>query len=376
MGEEIGIRMGGLSLIPPKGVESRSISEENRTGARGAGGKAGKGRKGAAAVTPFGKGATHILAEIDGPGCIRHIWITTPPDYILQDRNLILRIYWDGQAHPSVECPLSDFFGVAHGRRRPYASALTVMAEGRGLNCFFAMPFRQHCRITLENDSGQDVLHLFYQVDYTVGDPLEAETAYFHAQFRRQNPTVLKEDYVALDGVEGKGRFLGCVVGLRTLEKFWWGEGEFKFYLDGDTDYPTLCGTGSEDYACSAWGLGVHHAPYHGCPLYVNSGNDNLDDLVSFYRWHVLDPIYFHENIRVTIQQIGCALVEQVKERVDSGELEVPFPLFPGQSHTFFERQDDYCSTAFWYQTLPTVLFPTLPDHALRSIHLERRATE
>lgn len=368
--------LGGLPLVPPAGVESRSISWENRTGAKGAGGQAGNGRKGSPAISPLAAGETVTLAEMEGPGCVRHIWITTPPDLPLQDRNLILRFYWDGQAQPSVECPLGDFFGIAHGRRRPFSSALTSMPEGRGLSCFYAMPFRRHCRITAENDSGEDIRHLFYQVDYTVGDSLDADTGYFHAQFRRQNPTVLKEDYVLLDGVEGRGRFLGCVVGVRTLDQHWWGEGEFKFYLDADTDFPTICGTGAEDYVCSAWGLGAHQTPYHGCPLYARGAEKGLDALVSFYRWHILDPIWFHRNLRVTVQQMGGAGVEEIRARVERGELEVPTPFTEGQTFTLFERQDDFSSAAFWYQPLPTAPFPALPDRALRSVGLELRPSE
>ena len=264
------VDVGGLPLVPHEGLTSRSASQENPTGAKGRGGQAGQTRKGAPCITPFRAGEIVTLADIDGPGCIRHVWLTTPPGNPGHDRNLIVRCYWDGQAQPSVECPLGDFFGMAHGRRRPFASALTSMPEGRGLSCYYAMPFRQHARITLENDAGEDVPLLFYQVDYTQGDHLDEQTGYFHAQFRRENPTTLRQDYVVLDGVEGRGRFLGCVIGVRTLDAHWWGEGEFKFYLDGDTDYPTICGTGAEDYACSAWGLGVHHTPYHGCPLYVH----------------------------------------------------------------------------------------------------------
>ncbi|HZP80399.1 MAG TPA: glycoside hydrolase family 172 protein [Chthonomonadaceae bacterium] len=371
-----GISLGGLPLTPPPGVESRAITAENPEGAKGAGGRAGNGRKGAPALSPLPAGQTVTLADIQGPGCIRHIWITTPPGYPLQDRNVILRFYWEGQEQPSVECPLGDFFGMAHGRRRPFASALTLMPEGRGLSCYYTMPFRQRARITVENDSGEDVAHLFYQIDYTVGDELTADTACFHAQFRRQNPTTLKQDYVILDGVQGRGRFLGCVVGLRTLDDHWWGEGEFKFYLDGDKDYPTLCGTGSEDYACSAWGIGVHDTPYHGCPLYARGEKGALDALISYYRWHILDPIYFHKDIKVAVQQMGGASVAAVRERVERGELEVPTPLAEGQQFTLFERQDDYCSTAFWYQTLPTAPFPAFPDRALRSVGLEKRPSE
>ena len=369
------VYVGGLPLVPSDDLHSRSLSQENTTGAKGAGGQAGQTRKGAPCIAPLRAGETVTLSDITGPGCIRHIWLTTPPNNPQHDRNLIIRCYWDGQAQPSVECPLGDFFGMAHGRRRPFASALTTMPEGRGLSCFYPMPFRHHARITLENDAGEDVPFVFYQIDYTLGDALDAQTGYFHVQFRRENPTTLRQDYVVLDGVQGKGRFLGCVIGVRTLDAFWWGEGEFKFYLDGDGEFPTICGTGSEDYACSAWGLGVHHAPYHGCPLYAHQHGEgpqrDLDALISYYRWHVLDPIYFHGNIKVAVQQMGGAMVAQARDRIERGELELVTPLQPGQTFVLFERQDDMSSAAFWYQTLPTAPFPPLPDRQQRSASLE-----
>ena len=254
------------------------------------------------------------------------------------------------------------------------------MPEARGLVCYYTMPFARHARVTLENDSGEDVPFLFYQIDYTLGDVLPDDTGYFHAQFRRANPTTLGQDYMVLDGIEGRGRFLGCVIGVRTLAAHWWGEGEFKFYLDGDAALPTICGTGIEDYAGSAWGLGVHHAPYHGCPLYAHEYADgpvrDLDALVSFYRWHVLDPLYFHENLRVTMQQIGGAFVDKARADIESGRMPLVTPLKPGQTFALFERQDDISNAAFWYQTLPTRPFPPLPDRTLRSVGLERRLEE
>ncbi len=372
---ERGIEVGGLPLLPPYGVESRAITMENRTGARGAGGKAMAGRKGAPAHFDFQPGETFTLAEIEEPGCIRHIWITTPPGQPLRDRNLILRIYWDGQGHPSVECPLSDFFGVAHGRRVPFSSALTVMAEGRGLSCYYAMPFARSCRITIENDTNESAGPLFFQIDYTLGDAVAPGSGYFHCQFRRQNPTTLREDYVLLDGLVGRGRFLGCVVGIRTLDAHWWGEGEMKFYLDGDRENPTICGTGAEDYVCSAWGLSRHHTPYHGCPLHL-AGEQERNSLVSFYRWHVQDPIWFHRTLKATLQQLGGAPTAALRERLEGDSSLAVGPTGAEGDFTVYERQDDVSSAAFWYQTLPTVPFPTLPGRALRSIGLEKRAGE
>lgn len=374
--------IGGLPLIADTG--SRAITHENRTGARGAGGKAGAGRKGSPAKAPLEAGEVFEMASIEGPGCIRHIWITTPPDDLEMNRNLIIRAYWDDQPQPSVEVPLTDFFGCAHGRRRPYFSALTVMPEGRGLNCYFPMPFRESARITVENDSGRSLGMFFYQVDYAVGEKISSDTAYFHAQFRRQPRTELKNDYVILDGVKGQGRFIGCNVGIIPLFGFWWGEGEFKFYLDGDEDYPTICGTGSEDYALSAWGLTPYHAPYSGCLI---ANGEPRTGLIAYYRYHVLEPIYFQESVKLAVQQIGCAgaheaaPTEKWKKAVEEGIVMMPDnPSAPGElpkeGYFLFERADDYCSTAYWYQTLPTQPFPRLPGRAARTAGIERREWE
>lgn len=329
------------SLTQLRRLQSRAITHENRNGAPGAGGRANEGRKGSSHLGPFRAGEVFEMANIQGPGMIRHIWVTIPTGDPLLARNVIVRMYWDGQAHPSVEAPLTDFFGMAHGRRKHFVSALATIPEGRGFSCYYPMPFR-HARITFENDSGEDTFALFYQVDYTLGDDVSG-SGRFHAQFRRENPTTLKQDYVLLD-TEGQGHFLGCVVGVRILEPHWWGEGEVKCYIDGDTIYPTICGTGSEDYVCSAWGLGEHHTPYHGA-------NYMRDDLVSYYRWHTHDPIYFYRRLKVTVQQMG-------------------------HYGTLFERQDDYSSCAFWYQSLPTPAFPALPDRAARSANIELRESE
>ncbi|MEI6915193.1 MAG: glycoside hydrolase family 172 protein, partial [Armatimonadota bacterium] len=304
---------------------------------------------------------------IDGPGVIRHIWITvanTSPDKM---RNLILRFYWDDQMTPSVEAPLSDFFGVSHGRTSAYESEYLSMPEGRGFNCYFPMPFAKRAKLTVCNELGEDAGMFFYQVDYTIGEAVTKETPCFHSQFRRVLNTKLAEDYVILDGVKGKGRFLGVTLGL--IDRFvgqgvWWGEGEVKMYIDGDKDYPTICGTGSEDYAGSGWGLGQFHAREMGAPFIQGK-------FVSFYRFHARDPIYFSNDIRVTVQQIGNDGKNEpadpsgpLGEFIARGEYRKDHP---GGN---FERVDDVCSTAYWYQTLPTMPFSPFPDKALRTANL------
>ncbi|XID96035.1 glycoside hydrolase family 172 protein [Paenibacillaceae bacterium WGS1546] len=279
-------------------------------------------------------------------------------------RNVIIRIYWDGQQHPSVEVPLGDFFGVAHGRQRHLITECVGMQEGRGFNCWIPMPFKEEARITVENDSGSDIPLFFYQIDFTVGDELD-NIGYFHAQFRRSNPP-LKEDYVILDGVQGRGVYLGTVIGIRNLYPYleeWWGEGEVKFYLDGDREYPTICGTGTEDYIGSAWGTGEVCTPYQGAPLI-----DDEKGLYSLYRFHVKDPIYFQSDLKVTIQQIGAGSREKAVSAY--GSLASTYRAVgteQGSDLCLFERSDDYCSVAYWYQTLPTVPFPQLPDRRQRT---------
>ncbi len=365
----------GTPLYAPT-LESRAQTKEDVLGEKGKGGMAGGGRKGAACHAPLKDGETYEFLNVKGPGCVRHIWITTPPGNPQLDRNLILRFYWDGQKIPSVEAPLADFFGVAHGRRAAFSSRFVTMGEGRGLNCYFPMPFAKGGRATVTNDSGQDLPMFFYQVDYTVGDEVNLETPRFHAQFRRMTRTELRKDFVLLDGVRGKGRFLGCVVGLRTLCPYWWGEGEMKMYIDGDKDYPTICGTGSEDYVCSAWGLGQFQAPDFGAPFMK-------ENLVSFYRWHAMDPVYFHKDIRVTLQQLGGCFMgeakqdqEKVEKLIAEGLMDLGRPISDEKIFLLFERADDVCSTAFWYQTLPTQPFPEFPNRELRSAFIEKREGE
>lgn len=347
-----------MQFLPHPDTHTRAFTMENPNGGPGKGGKSNGGRKGSPALVPFPQGMTHTLAEIEGSGIIRHLWLTTPPGNPLHDRNLILRAYWDNAETPAIECPLSDFFGMAHGKRYPLTSALITVAEGRGLNCWFQMPFRTHAKITLQNDTGEDISHLFYGVDATVGDLWDsAHSAYFHAQFRRENPTRLREDYTILEKIEGRGRFLGCVLGVRTLEKHWWGEGEVKFYLDNDTDFPTLCGTGLEDYFGSAWGIGEFMSPFLGCPLYLEGENkgENGGSRISLYRFHLEDPIWFHTSLKVMVQQLGGAFIEADRERLTDGTLPLTTPLTDGQTFALFERQDDFSSVAYFYLDAPEV---------------------
>lgn len=336
-----------LPIVPEDAV-ARAITWENRDGAPGGGGKAasglGLGRKGAPCIPVVKNGETATLMDIDGCGVIRHIWITIPDRSVDAMRNMILRMYWDNSDVPSVEVPLGDFFGVAHGRCRILTTSAVLQILGRGFNSYIPMPFHTHARITVTNEmvSGKDMGAFFFQIDYELRDKLPPNTGLFHAQFRRQNPTVMKEDFVILDNVEGPGYFYGCVIGVRSLGPHWWGEGEMKFYMDGDTDFPTICGTGSEDYFEAAWGMGEYQTPYAGCPMHLTD-HQFTEPLVSLYRFHDKDPVYFRKRFKATMQQIGYK----------GGE-------------GLFERSDDWCSTAYWYQITPVSRQPQLPDAQAR----------
>lgn len=363
------IQLDGTPLYSPV-LKSRAITAENPTGTPGAGGKELDGRKGLPCLWNLKKDQVYTFAEIQGPGAIRHIWITVQNAGPKKMRNLILRFYWDDQQTPSVEAPLTDFFGVSHGRTAPFESALVSMPEGKGFNSYFLMPFAKKAKLTVCNEMGEDAGMFFYQVDYTVGDSVTADTPYFHTQFRRVPNTTLTQDYVILDGVKGKGRYLGVNLGI--VDRFagkgvWWGEGEVKMYIDGDEQWPTICGTGSEDYAGSGWGLGTFNHLYMGAPFMK-------DPFVSFYRFHVKDPVYFSKEIKVTIQQLGN---DGSMEPADpSGKLaDLIKKGYYRKDHSGgnFERVDDVCSTAYWYQTLPTQPFPRFPDRDLRVLDLDEQ---
>lgn len=357
-------------------LDCRSISFENMTGARGAGGKAAGGRKGAPNWW-MAPGEKLTLADIDGPGRIRHIWMTfraSSPEFT---RSMLIEVFYDGRKEPSISVPALDFFGLSHGRMINCVTALTAVQEGRGLNAYFPMPFRKNIRIELTNVS-KATMSFYYQVDYTL-EPVAEDAGLLHVSFRRENPTTLKRDFVIADGFKGPGRFLGCVVGVRVLpdDMVWYGEGEFKFYRDGDRDLPTICGTGLEDYVGTAWGMGRHTALYQGAPLIVGAPADPKmqlppkPDFVSFYRWHLADPLIFQTEMKATIQQIGALMVgkgaEKLIEHFNSKYTLAGTGWLTGgllantalHGFALAERVDDYCAAAFVYtrdaQSVPRV---------------------
>ncbi len=367
--------MNTLALL--SNAESRSICSENRSGARaggardcppvdengaitGAARELGQGWK----VHPCDSvpaGTTYTLADIEGPGCIQQIWMTPTGNY----RYSILRIYYDDQENPSVECPIGDFFASAYTSFNVFApinSLAVCVNPGNAFNCYWPMPFRKRIRMTLENINPHgEAMTVFYQINYALNDVPE-DAAYFHAQFRRTNPLKQGEVYTLLDGVKGQGHYAGTYMAWQLNNNGWWGEGEIKFYMDGDTDpalsdgkevagstgFPTICGTGTEDYFCGSYNFEnkatrqyqEYTTAYAGVPHIVRpDGVYQANQRFSMYRWHITDPIRFKEDLKVTIQALGWR----------SGGRYLPL-------------QDDIASVAYWYQTLPTAPFPTLPD--------------
>ena len=352
------MNLSTLSLL--SSAKTYSVCAENPTGEKGKGGMATEGFSSSAArelgqgwkVSPcigVEPGETVTLADIQGPGAIQHMWFADTTG-----RDFILRIYWDGQEQPSVLTPLSDFFGGGWGVNRDDAkggafptvtSMPVVMAPNRGYNCFWVMPFARHCRITIENVGTKRGV-CFYQITYTLTE-IPKDAAYFHAHYRRVAPLPYGQDYVIADEIQGKGQYVGAFlyVGLNNAGG-WWGEGEVKFYMDGDTDFPTICGTGTEDYfggACN-WDVNgkytTYSAPFMG--MYQVIQPDGLyasQQRFSMYRWHIMDPIRFERDLKVTIQDLGWR-----------------------REGRYLVRQDDMASVAFWYQTLPTAPLMELPS--------------
>jgi hypothetical protein len=348
-------------------LESRAATFENPTGAKGAGGASYGGRKGAPSKRVAARERV-VLADVEGSGVVRHIWMTMPPAPPEQLRSLVLEVFYGSADEPSVSVPCLDFFGLPHGRAVAYCSALSSAQEARGFNSYVPMPFRDGIRIELVNAQDRETI-LYYQVDYTLQAEVPADLGYLHVSFRRENPTTLRQDFVIADGLRGPGRFLGCNVGVRVIDDAnWYGEGEVKVYLDGDDELPTICGTGLEDYVGTAWGLGVHETPYCGAPLVVGPNvvdgtpmNGN-PDLVGFYRWHLPDPIMFRSSLKVTIQQIGAKFFAAGQEEAMAAyEKTNPVAgtgwvrgLVPGMlAWGIAERVDDFCATAFVYCSEP-----------------------
>ena len=284
---------------------------------------------------PIEPGQTLTLADLKGPGQIAHIWFTISARDKFYSKLLTLRMYWDGEKEPSVECPIGDFFAAGHGLD-VYVNSIPVRvsSDGRGRNCYWPMPFRKSARITVTNDGFGRVNSFYYYIDWQARKSLPANTAYFHAQYRQEVPCKPGPNYLILDAV-GKGHYVGTVQSVRLNEPGWYGEGDDFFFIDGEKE-PSLKGTGTEDYFCDGWGFRKFDGPFYGVPIFegVNTG-----DRSSVYRWHLPDPIPFTKSLRVEIEHKGS--------RNNVGG--------------FVERFDDFSTVAYWYQTEPHKRFTTIP---------------
>jgi len=332
-------------------AQSRSISPENFTGEKGKGGMSVDGPAMNAArdlgqgwkVSPYvhiQSKETFVLAEIEGPGAIQQIWMTPSGNW----RFSILRFYWDGEKEPSVEVPVGDFFACGWGKFAQVSSLPICVNPGSGLNSYWVMPFRKSCKITMENLDDKKMT-LYYQINYTLTDVPE-DAAYFHAQFRRTNPVPYKSVYTIVDGIKGWGHYVGTYMCWQSNNTGWWGEGEIKFYMDGDKEFPTICGTGTEDYFCGSYGFTAngkykeYTTPYAGMPQVITpDGQWQSQQRFGLYRWHIMDPVRFEKDLKVTIQALGWR----------SGGRYLPL-------------QDDISSVAVWYQQEPHAKFPELPS--------------
>ena len=356
-----GIETNMGSLYRLSNAQSRSISPENFTGEKGKGGMAsledkdkpnqanaskaardlGQGWK----VNPYIRikpGEIATLAEITGSGAIQHIWMTPTGNWMFS----IIRIYWDDETEPSVECPVGDFFCMGWNEYAPVNSLAVCVNPGSAFNCYWTMPFRKKCRITMENVNDAEPMTLYYQIDYVL-TKVPADAAYFHAQYRRSNPNETSV-YTIIDGVKGKGQFVGVYLAWRVNNTGWWGEGEIKFYLDGDTKFPTICGTGTEDYFCGSYNFDRGGKYTQFCTPYSGLVQAIPPDVAyrsqqrfGLYRWHVKDPVRFENDLRITIQDLGWH-----------------------EDGTYLKQKSDIASVCFWYQTLPHASFPKLPGRS------------
>lgn len=356
-----GLNMNMGNLYRLSDAQTRSISPENRTGAPGKGGMAtldtgnashaardlGQGWK----VNPYvhiQPGETFTMAEIEGPGAIQHIWMTPTGNW----RNSIIRMYWDGEETPSVEAPVGDFFCMGWGKYDQINSLAVTVNPGSAFNCYWVMPFRKNCKITMTNIDSKPMT-LYYQVDYTLTD-VPKDAGYFHAQFHRANPVKNGVDTLVAN-IKGKGQYVGTYLAWEVHNNGWWGEGEIKFYIDEDSKFPTINGTGTEDYICGSYDFDSDQrmpdgsisreytefsTPYSGLHQVIRGdGHYSVMQRFGMYRWHILDPIRFDESLTVTIQDLGW-----------------------GTEGRYMVQKSDISSVVFWYQQEPHATFPELPS--------------
>ncbi len=380
----------------PEGVETRWISSENKTGAKGKAGMTNKRAKGDA-FSMIGPGDTLVIFDQKGSGIITKIWSANSIQWAKEDRQkLSINMYWDGEKKPAVSVPFIDFFGVGLGLTATFENEFFSMPEGRSFNCSVPMPFRKGAKIEIVNETEKFIM-FYYKINMVHVPKLDDDVLYFHAFWNRDTATVKGVDYTILPKVEGRGRFLGTNIGVIGNEKYrgtWFGEGEVKIFLDGDTQYPSLAGTGTEDYIGTGWGQGEFANSIQGSTI-----SNKEHDLYTFYRFHTYDPVYFHKDCKVTIQQIGNSTKEKIIEMNKNGAEIVPVwsyvekdgydaakryldmenppavtsDAFPGGVSTNFYRSDDVSATAYFYLDRPSTELPALPSVDIRIKHIKKK---
>ncbi|MBG9374614.1 DUF2961 domain-containing protein [Panacibacter sp. DH6] len=370
----------------------RWASFENPTAAKGKAATENYGAKGHPS-DEINAGETKVLLNTKSAGIINRIWITIDDRSPEMLRSLKLEMFWDDASKPAVSVPFGDFFGIGLGKTTAFHNALFVNPEGRSFICYIPMPFKTAARIQIKNESDKRLTHIFYDINFQQ-TPWRNDNLYFHAYWHRDTATKLAEDFKLLPKVKGKGRFLGVNVGVLAnpvYENHWWGEGEVKIYLDGDTNYPTLSGTGTEDYIGTGWGQGEFYNDYAGS-LYASRNNDNG---WCFYRYHIPDPIFFRRDIKVVLPEMGSNKKELVAALQAKGvplipatiddQHGAPKPLYkPGytvnlndttlpEGYIIFYRSDDVSSCAYFYLDKPTDDLPPLQDVIMRTYKLIKK---
>jgi hypothetical protein len=366
---------------------TRWSSPENRNGQEGSGAQENAGAKG----HPYDQVKAHMtdtLLNVTGPGVISRMWLTVRDRSPEMLRSLKLEIFWDNEIKPAVAAPLGDFFGVGLGRTAAFHNVFFVDPEGRSFVCLVPMPFKSAARILVTNESDKDLSHLYFDIDFQSTSAWDERNLYFHTYWSRDTATVLVKDFAMLPFVKGKGRYLGVNVGIHANPAYrdaWWGEGEVKIFLDEDASFPSLAGTGTEDYIGTGWGQGAFFNEYSGCTI---ADEPNLQ--WTFYRFHVPDPVFFNRGCRVTLQQIGGNMKSKVLElqkanvplvpvTVDdngnlihlyTGKRELSDPSLP-EGWTNFYRSDDISATAYFYLDLPVSNLPALQPVSLRTVKLK-----